>query len=94
VTRPKFSYERVAATPPWLLLEKLEGHQLAAMNDPMGASGRIHACSSDATAVDALSKTHTAAGRARKALDAHRKNDDSLAFYYLDLLFGGKFPSR
>src|SRR5262249_55568818 len=30
-----------------LLLEKLEGHQLAAMNDPSGLTGRFQACSSD-----------------------------------------------
>ncbi len=77
-----------------LLLEKLKSHQLAAMNDPRGASGRIHACSSDSKREDALSKLSTAASRARSALDAYKADDPSTAFYYLDLLFGGKFPSR
>jgi predicted nucleotidyltransferase len=76
------------------LLEKLNSNQLAAMNDPKGASGRIYACSTQSTAVDALSKLNTAAGRARKALDANQNGDPSTAFYYLDLLFGGKFPAR
>jgi hypothetical protein len=76
------------------VLEKLHNHQLAAMNDPMGASGRFHACSSDSTRADALSKLKTAAGRARKALEASRADDPDTAFYYLDLLFGGKFPAR
>jgi predicted nucleotidyltransferase len=76
------------------LLEKLNGHELAAMNDPEGASGRFHACSSDAKREDALSKLDRAAGRARKALDAYRDNDADTAFYYLDLLFAGKFPAR
>lgn len=76
------------------LLEKLHGHQLAAMNDPKGASGRIHACSSDSTRADALSKLSTAAARARKALDARLADDPATAFYYLDLLFGGMFPAR
>lgn len=77
-----------------LILEKLDGHDLASMNDPRGASGRIHACSSDSMREDALSKLKTAATRARKALDASRDDDPETAFYYLDLLFGGKFPSR
>jgi predicted nucleotidyltransferase len=77
-----------------LLLEKLRDHQLADMNDPKGASGRFSATSSDSTREDAISKVRTAAARARKALDAYRADDPSAAFYYLDLLFGGKFPAR
>lgn len=46
------------------VLEKLVAHELAPMNDPSGATGRIHACSSDATREDALSKLDTAAARA------------------------------
>ena len=76
------------------LLEKLEGHELAAMNDPEGASGRIYACSSEAKREEALSKLQTAAGRARKALDAHNAGNADIAFYYLNLLFGGRFPSH
>jgi hypothetical protein len=76
------------------VLESMEGHQLASMNDPRGASGRIYACSSDSTREDALSKLSRAAGRSRKALDAHNSDDPDGAFYYLDLLFGGKFPAR
>ena len=76
------------------VLEKLHSHQLAAMNDPKGASGRILACSSDSTRATALSKLSTAAVRARKALDAHLASDPDTAFYYLNLLFGGKFPAR
>jgi hypothetical protein len=64
------------------------------MNDPKGASGRFHACSSESNREDALSKLKTAATRARKALDANIADDPSTAFYYLDLLFGGHFPSR
>jgi hypothetical protein len=75
------------------LLEKLQGHQLAAMNDPSGATGRFNACSSDAKRRDALSKLETAATRARKALDADQAGRTSDAFYYLDLLFGGHFPA-
>jgi hypothetical protein len=77
-----------------LILERLHGHQLAAMNDPRQAAGRIHACSSDATRSEALSKLLTAATRARKALDAHLAEKPADAFYYLDQLFGGQFPAR
>jgi len=77
-----------------LLLERLHGNKLAAMNDPSNASGRIRACSSDSTRADALSKLQRAASRARKALNAYKGSDEGDAFYYLDLLFNGKFPSR
>lgn len=54
------------------LLEHLEKIGLAPMNDPKGAAGRFYACSTKAKGVEALSKLHTGATRARKALDAHR----------------------
>lgn len=75
------------------ILEHLDAIGLAPMNDPSGATGRIYACSTTPKAQDALSKLHTAAVRARKALDASNKGDSTTAFYYLDLLFAGKFPS-
>ncbi len=77
-----------------LLLEKLEGHALADMNDPMGITSRFAPCSSAAKKTEALSKLHTGATRARKALDAYNGGTVDTAFYYLDLLFGGQFPSR
>lgn len=76
------------------VLEKLVGHQLAPMNDPSGATGRIYPCSSDSMKEDALSKVATAATRARKALDAYKEEKYGMAYEYLDLLFAGKFPSR
>jgi predicted nucleotidyltransferase len=76
------------------LLESLYSHSLAAMNDPKHATGRFHACSSDAKKITALSKLNTAATRARKALDAHNASNPDAAFVYLDLLFGGNFPAR
>jgi hypothetical protein len=76
------------------LLEKLQAHELAPMNDPSGATGRIYACSSDATNEDALSKLSTATSRARKALDAYKAEKYATAFENLDLLFAGKFPAR
>lgn len=76
------------------LLEKLDGHRLADMNDPKGKANRFAACSSEATRRDALSKLSTGAGRARRALDAYRNGDHATAFAYLDLLFAHRFPRR
>jgi hypothetical protein len=76
------------------LLDSLEGHQLAGMNDPKHAAGRFYACSSDAKRADALSKLHTGATRASKALTATLGDKADDAYYYYNLLFGGKFPSR
>ncbi len=75
-------------------LEHLDDIQLSSMNDPKGLAGRFSACSSDAKAQEARSKVTTASVRARKALDAYQKSDVNSAFYYLDLLFGNRFPSR
>jgi len=76
------------------VLEHLNSIQLAAMNDPAGVTSRFYACSSDAKARDALSKLATGATRARKAATARANGDPATAYYYLDLLFGGKFPAR
>ena len=76
------------------LFERLYDQKLAAMNDPLGMTSRFFACSTTPKAEEALSKLHTAATRARKALEAHRKEDPITAFHYLDLLFGGHFPAR
>lgn len=76
------------------VLEDLENHELAAMNDPSGATGRIKACSSDAKREEALTKLSRAATRARLALDAHQEDKIDDAFYYLDKLFNGHFPAR
>ena len=76
------------------LLERLHSIQLASMNDPMGLSTRLVACSTEAKGAAALSRLNTAAVRARKALDAYRNGDEPTAFDYLDLLFNGSFPAR
>jgi hypothetical protein len=76
------------------VLEKLVAHELAPMNDPSAATGRIYPCSSDSTREDALSKLSTAAARARRALDAHRAEKYEATFEALNLLFAGKFPAR
>lgn len=78
----------------WQLLNKLNIHQLAGMNDPKGVAGRFYACSSEVRRTEALSKLSTATSRAVKARDAYSAGDPEKAFGYLDLLFDGKFPAR
>jgi hypothetical protein len=77
----------------YCFLKELQDTEVAAMNDPTGATGRIQPCSSDASKRDALSKLSTAVSRAYNALEAHKKSDDSSACYYWDQLFNGKFPA-
>lgn len=76
-----------------LLLEELQDIGLAAMNDPTGTTGRIHAYSSEALKQDALSKLNTAATRARKAYNAAARGGLETAFEQWDLLFNGQFPA-
>jgi hypothetical protein len=76
------------------LLALLESNSLAAMNDPRGMTGRFTAYSTTAKRTEALSKLKTATTRAQKAVDAHEADQPATAFHYLDLLFGGHFPSR
>jgi len=78
----------------WSVLERLDRLDLASMQDPTGNSGLIRATSSPGAAETARSKTHTAAVRAKRALDAWRDDDAASSFHYLDLLFNGGFPSR
>lgn len=77
-----------------LLLEKLDEWSLRPMQDPTGNTGSIRATSSTGAAIEAQSKLATAATRARKALNAYNAGNPDEAFHYLDLLFGGTFPSR
>lgn len=75
-------------------LEWLDTNSLPDMNDPKGEASRFSACSSAATRATALSKLDTAATRARKAVDAEEAGRASDAFYYWNLLFNERFPSR
>jgi hypothetical protein len=56
--------------------------QLAAIQDPMGISGCIQACSTQAQKDSALSKLNTAQSRAKKARDAEVSGKISAAFYW------------
>jgi hypothetical protein len=72
---------------------KLEDCGLAAIQDPKGISGLVHACSTTTRKEAALSKLATARSRAQKARDAEGKEDTKTAFEWWDLVFNGKFPT-
>lgn len=75
------------------VLKFLMDGQLASLQDPMGVSGLIAACKSDATRADALSKLETAYIRADKARDATRSGKISEAFAWWRLLYNNEFPT-
>jgi hypothetical protein len=75
------------------VLRELQGHALAAMNDPSNLVGRIYACSSDTDRNDAISKLNTALTRADKAREAEYAGNISTAFQWWDLVYDGHFPA-
>jgi hypothetical protein len=75
------------------VLKLLWDGRLAAMQDPMGVSGYIPACKSDATRADALSKLETAFMRADKARSAATSEKISEAFDWWRLLYNDEFPT-
>jgi Second Messenger Oligonucleotide or Dinucleotide Synthetase domain len=75
------------------VLDLLYKKNLADMQDPMGISGYVQACSTDAKLEDARSKLLTALVRAEKACEAEGKDSTKEAFYWWDLLYGFRFPS-
>jgi hypothetical protein len=75
------------------VLRQLRGNELAAMQDPMGVSGYIYPCKTDAFKEDALSKLNTAATRAEKARDATINGDIKDAFEWWGKLYNDQFPS-
>lgn len=75
------------------ILCQLRDSALAGMQDPMGVSGYIPACKTEALKTDALSKLYTAATRATKAREAASREDISGAFDWWRLLYGDRFPT-
>jgi hypothetical protein len=75
------------------VLSRLWDAQLSDMQDPMGVSGYIPACKSDAFNKDVLSKLCTAVVRAEKALEAKNEGKISDAFYWWRLLYDNEFPT-
>lgn len=75
------------------VLRILRDNELAAMQDPMGVSGYIYPCKTNAFKTDALSKVNTATTRAEKAWEAASNEDIKLAFEWWNKLYNDKFPS-
>jgi hypothetical protein len=75
------------------ILKILWDKNLAAIQDPMGVSGYIYACSTDAQKADALSKLKRALARAENARTAESEKKIRDAFYWWDQVFAGKFPA-
>jgi len=72
---------------------RLRDNELARMRDPMGVSGLISACKSEADKKIALSKLKTATTRAENARNATSNEDISDAFYWWRLLYNNQFPT-
>lgn len=71
-----------------LTLELMASRELAAMNDPTKTGPRFNPCSTETLRLDALSKTNTAALRARRAVTAYLAGKHDDAIDALRLLFG------
>lgn len=72
-----------------LLLSK----ELSSMQDPMGVSGLIAACSSNVQKDNALSKLKTAYNSAVKAMNAEGEGDTKAAFDFYNLIYKNNFPN-
>ena len=75
------------------VLKFLHENNLPSIQDPMGISGYVKACSTDSKREDALSKLKTGYNRANKAVENRESNVDE-AFYWWNLFFNNEFPSR
>jgi len=74
-------------------LTSLHNDGLPSIRDPIGISGLISPCGTDAQLKDAKSKLATAATRAQNARTAERAEKIKDAFYWWNLLYNDKFPS-
>lgn len=74
-------------------INHLHSGGLASLQDPMGISGYVKACTSDYKKEDALSKLETALSRATKAYE-YREKDLDKCFYWWNMFFNYEFPSR
>lgn len=75
------------------VLKHLWDVQLANMQDPMGVSGYISACKTDALRKDALSKLGTALTRAQNARVTAKSGDIKAAFDWWQLVYDNQFPT-
>jgi len=75
------------------ILKSLWDNQLARIQDPMGFSGYISPCKTEAQKEVALSKLLTAYTRAEKARQASTYENPKLAFDWWRLLYDNEFPN-
>lgn len=66
---------------------------LASLQDPVGNTGYIQPCSTDAKRVEAIRKINTAVTRSRYAMDYELAGNTITAFTWFNKLFNGRFPS-
>ena len=74
-------------------LRRMLTGKLAKLQDPVGVSGYISPCSSQANLDDAMSKLKTAVTRAEHANQAQSDGDIKGAFEWWDKLYNYRFPS-
>ena len=67
--------------------------ELANIQDPMGISGYIKACKSEADKLVTISKVSTALSRARNAYEAEQEGKISEAFQWWNKLYAYNFPN-
>ncbi|MDQ5823419.1 MAG: nucleotidyltransferase [Chloroflexota bacterium] len=65
---------------------------LAPLWDPVGISGYIAGCSTDAKLEDALSKLATAIRRIENAREAEKSGNIEDTYYWWNKVYGGRFP--
>ena len=75
------------------IIKHLVDINLASIIDPMGISGYVSACSTEAKKIDSLSKLNTGLSRSVKAVE-HRENDLDKAFYWWNMFYNYNFPNR
>ncbi|EKE19271.1 MAG: hypothetical protein ACD_9C00068G0003 [uncultured bacterium] len=81
------------STDVYYIFKNLLDGELSSMIDPVGVSGYIEACASQAKKDDAISKLKTALTRAEKARAAEEKGEIKESFEWWNLLYNEKFPS-
>jgi len=75
------------------IMKFLNDNDLPSIQDPMGISGYVKACSTDTKREDALSRVKTGYTRAEKAVEKRQSNLDD-AFYWWNLFYNNEFPNR
>lgn len=76
------------------LSNRLVSHELAAMTDPTGVTGRIHSASTFTYRAEAMSRLDGNVRRTRDALDLERAGKPDEAFALMQTVFLNRFPSR